>query len=715
MKNVCALFIALLFPLFIFCQLTDEEEARIVELEEITRSKVHDSLKINALKEWEGMIYYFDYHQDSILLEEIIAISRKNLELDLGTEEKSFFAYELAQGLNYLGMSLTETGHYAESVPKYLEAITYYKACGRVDGLDGAYINMGNSYGDLGDIPSAIESYNEGIKITDKSGNTSFRANALMALGTLYNNLGDPTKALAYHQKALSFHAENENIMGQEVVYLNMGTCYSVLKNQDSALYYYQKSYEIGIQIDDFHTLGTTMHNIGETYLNMGLMDSSLIYLNKGLALRIELNQRANMIYSYGALSAWYTEKKQYSKAIEYGELAYNISLENDKEYDQIIALRPLYEAYFASGKYQKSLETYILLTNTKDSLRSVENQKALVSREVNYIYEKNKLSDSIAFENQKAINNLAHENEMRQEAQQRIGLYIGLAFALTLGVFAFIAYKRKKADNHIISEQKLQAEHQKEQIQEAHKEITDSIAYAKRIQSAILPPAKMWHKSLPDSFILYKPKDVVAGDFYWLEQKGNKTIFASADCTGHGVPGAMVSVICNGALNRSVREFNLSEPGKILDQSREIVIQEFEKSEEEVKDGMDIALCAIEGNTLQYAGAHNPLWIIRNNEIIETKANKQPIGKFDNPLPYTTHTFELQKGDCIYIFSDGYVDQFGGEKGKKLKAKAFRTLLLDIQNETMEKQKELIDETFENWKGSFEQVDDVCVIGVRV
>jgi serine phosphatase RsbU (regulator of sigma subunit) len=198
------------------------------------------------------------------------------------------------------------------------------------------------------------------------------------------------------------------------------------------------------------------------------------------------------------------------------------------------------------------------------------------------------------------------------------------------------------------------------------------------------------------------------------MEHMDNKVLFAAADCTGHGVPGAMVSVVCNNALNRSVREHRLTKPGQILDKTREIVIQEFEKSDEVVKDGMDIALCSLEGKILEYAGANNPLWIIRNGEILETKANKQPIGKFDNSEPFTTHTFELQKGDNIYIFTDGYVDQFGGEKGKKFKAQAFRELLLSYQEKIMEEQKTIIDETFEKWRGDLEQLDDVCIIGVR-
>ncbi len=306
------------------------------------------------------------------------------------------------------------------------------------------------------------------------------------------------------------------------------------------------------------------------------------------------------------------------------------------------------------------------------------------------------------------------------------------LAVLLVFGVVRWRTAKLKQRQRELETEvdnatkeiraQKQEVEKQKEVVEEAHKEITDSINYAKRIQSAILPPQKLVKEYLPESFVLYKPKDVVAGDFYWMhslpagrEHKADKILFAAADCTGHGVPGAMVSVVCNNGLNRSVREHGLTEPGKILDKTREIVISEFEKSEEEVKDGMDIALCSLEGNTLLYAGANNPLWIIRNGEVLETKADKQPIGKFDNPQPYTTHTFELQKGDAFYIFSDGYADQFGGEKGKKFKAANMKRLLLSVQDKNMEEQQHLIDAAFEDWKGNLEQLDDVCVIGVRV
>jgi serine phosphatase RsbU (regulator of sigma subunit) len=296
----------------------------------------------------------------------------------------------------------------------------------------------------------------------------------------------------------------------------------------------------------------------------------------------------------------------------------------------------------------------------------------------------------------------------------------------------------------NIVQQRTLEISLQKTLLEEKNTEILDSINYAKRIQNAILPPGRIVKEYLQQSFILYKPKDIVAGDFYWLEVttpippplEGAKGVvsneeeqvifFAAADCTGHGVPGAMVSVICNNGLNRSVREYHIKETGKILDKTREIVIQEFEKSDEEVKDGMDISICGLNLATkqLQWSGANNPLWLIRNGELIEYKPDKQPIGKFEHPEPFTTHIIDLIEGDTIYIFTDGFADQFGGEKGKKFMYKPFKNLLLEIQPLDMMKQKEVIEQTFEDWKSwkvdgeiirETEQIDDVCIIGFRL
>ncbi|MDA8715435.1 SpoIIE family protein phosphatase [Flavobacteriales bacterium] len=261
--------------------------------------------------------------------------------------------------------------------------------------------------------------------------------------------------------------------------------------------------------------------------------------------------------------------------------------------------------------------------------------------------------------------------------------------------------------------------EYQKKLLAEKHTEITDSINYAKTIQSAILPSSSIVKKHLNDSFVLYLPKDVIAGDFYWLREIDDEIIFAAADCTGHGVPGAMVSVVCNNALNQCTSEFSLTSPAKILDKTRSIVVEQFATGQGDVRDGMDISLCAINKTTriLRWSGANNPLWIIRNGqeEIEEIKPDKQPIGKYDLPEPFTEHQISLNIGDTIYIFTDGFQDQFGGEREKKYKVKPFKNFLIANSKLEMKVQKNRLIEEFNRWRGNVEQVDDVCIIGVKI
>jgi serine phosphatase RsbU (regulator of sigma subunit) len=275
----------------------------------------------------------------------------------------------------------------------------------------------------------------------------------------------------------------------------------------------------------------------------------------------------------------------------------------------------------------------------------------------------------------------------------------------------------RKQRDE--VEKQKEIAEHRKEEVEEKNREILDSINYAKRIQTAILPPARVVKGFFNDSFVLYLPKDIVAGDFYWMEGKEDSVYFAACDCTGHGVPGAMVSVVCNTALNRSLHEFELREPGKIFDKTRELVLDNFVRSDEEVKDGMDAVLCALNLKTKQlfWSGANRPIWIYRKatREMEEKKADKQPIGMGYGNWPFSTHSLTLNEGDAIYIFTDGYADQFGGEKGKKLTIARFREFLLSIVHLPMEQQREELLRYHLDWRGQGEQVDDICIIGVRV
>jgi serine phosphatase RsbU (regulator of sigma subunit) len=265
--------------------------------------------------------------------------------------------------------------------------------------------------------------------------------------------------------------------------------------------------------------------------------------------------------------------------------------------------------------------------------------------------------------------------------------------------------------------------------IEEKQKEIIDSITYAKRLQQAILPSDEEIKKLFPESFIYYQPKDIVAGDFYWMETLSPAgrdgegfTYIAAADSTGHGVPGAMVSVVCSNALNRAVKEFGLRNTGEILDKTRELVIETFEKSDKNVKDGMDISLLRLKTFQVsetwkvsaQWSGANNSLWYFQNGALTEIKANKQPIGKYNTPVPFATHSIEFTSGTSFYLFSDGYADQFSSSD-KKLMTKKFKEVLLSIQQLPMHEQGNHLEKFHINWKGNMEQTDDVLVIGIKV
>jgi serine phosphatase RsbU (regulator of sigma subunit) len=269
------------------------------------------------------------------------------------------------------------------------------------------------------------------------------------------------------------------------------------------------------------------------------------------------------------------------------------------------------------------------------------------------------------------------------------------------------------------VVEQKEEIERQSEKMEELYQDVTASIRYAKRLQDSILPQESYINRVLPESFVLFKPKDIVSGDFYWFSDSEDKIFFSSVDCTGHGVPGAFMSLIGANALNQAVQKNN--SPDLLLNELNRLSSEAMNKSEEgrdKVRDGMDVAMCSISKDfkTLEYAGANNPLYIIRDGEIQVTKADKFAIASFEHgEHQYENHVFDLKKGDLIYVFSDGYADQFGGVKGKKFMYKQFRDTLIEIKDESMDKQKEILDAKIESWRGEFEQVDDILVIGVRI
>jgi serine phosphatase RsbU (regulator of sigma subunit) len=311
-----------------------------------------------------------------------------------------------------------------------------------------------------------------------------------------------------------------------------------------------------------------------------------------------------------------------------------------------------------------------------------------------------------------------AKDKELKN--QQIFTQYISVGMGIII-IFSLLLYRNflgKKKANQILKLQAIEINFQKKVMEEKNKGITDSINYAKLIQEAILPPKELKYRLFPDAFVLYQPKDIVSGDFYWFTEKNKKKLIATVDCTGHGVPGAFMSMIGNALLNEIINEKGVTSPSEILKQLREKIIDSLKQKDGQNKDGMDISILCFDDttNTVEFAGANNPLWLIRNGVIQEIKADKQPIGlHHGESKPFSNHIINLIKDDSIYIFTDGYADQFGGEDGKKFKYKQLQNILLSIQDKRMIEQEKILIEKINDWKGNLEQVDDILIIGVRV
>ena len=363
--------------------------------------------------------------------------------------------------------------------------------------------------------------------------------------------------------------------------------------------------------------------------------------------------------------------------------------------------------------KQNKAQEADLEITKKEVAIQQqkINNQKSVLLNQQNDIDKQNK----------KLISQLGQINS------QKTILYLAAFLVLIIAIALIVAYKgnkNKQKANVLLSQQKTEINLQRELVEEKQKEILDSINYAKRIQYSLLASNKLLNENLPEHFLFFKPKDVVSGDFYWGASTGSATnkkfILVTADSTGHGVPGAIMSMLNISCLNESINADKLTQPADILNATRKKIIEHLlnDGSAEGGKDGMDCSLVSFdfENKKLIYAAANNPVWIIRDKTFIALAADRMPVGKHDkDSVPFTQHEFDLQSGDMVYTLTDGFPDQFGGPKGKKFMYKQLENLLISISHESMEIQKQKLEDVFENWKGDLEQVDDVCMIGVRV
>lgn len=719
----------------------------------------HDTTRLNALGRhaWDGFLFT---NPDSAY-----QLAQIQYDFAQNSNQKKY----MAKALNIQGVAHYFRGNYEDAVKAYEASHNIYVAINLQGGAASTMNNVGLIYQEQRNYEKALEYTLRSKRIYEEMGSEKGIATSLNNLGLIYENQGDFIEAIECYSKSIRIHEKMGNL--SEVVngYANIGNIYKAQKDYETAIKYYTKSLKLLLESEDFYSEAIVRGNLGLTYLYMGNYKKALECFDIALNLQKEMKNELGMANVYLNFALLYQEKKEYEKALDYYNKSMPIFEKNDDQEGVAIVLNNEGEIYFRNnrindalgsckrsldisleinsfeqirnsaetlwkvykkkGDFTQSLAMHELYVAYRDSINSDENKKELMRQEVMMDHEKQVLADSLRnFEAQKA-KDIQIAQEKAENEKQKVVMYFlfgGLVLVLLFSVIIANRLRFTRSQKRIIEIQKEKVDLAYDQVEMKNQEITDSITYAKRIQSAILPSEASFKKHFPQSFILYKPKDIVAGDFYWMREHGDQLLLAVADCTGHGVPGAMVSVICNHSLSQAVKEYNLTNPGEILDKTRALIIEEFEKSSDAVYDGMDIALINLKyqflngekvGAELKFSGAYNPIWIVKQNQadLIEIKGNKQPIGRHKIMEPFTTHKINLRKNDCVYLITDGFADQFGGERGKKLKTTNFKNLIMSYTDLPMEKQGQNLDDFFNNWGKVHEQIDDVCVIGIRV
>lgn len=631
---------------------------------------------------------------------------KKSLSIFQGIQDTANIAFLI----NNISYSYSRSGNLSLSLDYLQKGLSTSIEMNYKKGVAMFLLRIGRMFKDQGNVTEALENMEKAVVIFFEIHDLRSSADALIQTGIPYSKINNINKALNCFQKAISINQEIKNNYGTRSAYYQIGEMYQQANDFPNALTNYEKSLSIGTEMKNSVWIPKLLDAIGNVYTKQGNISKAIEYIFKALKINQEVKFDGGIATCYTSLAHAYFKQKNYKMAKECIDRAiWSQSYANEIRDGELLASRIDSSNGNTNGAYEH-FKKYIIL---RDKLNNEDVRKAAIKAKFQTEYDKRKLVDKKEQEKKDEI------SKAESKKQKLIILIIGMSllFVLVFAVFVFRSLRARNKQNKIISEQKKVVENQKYLVEEKNREILDSIEYALRIQTAILPPQKIVQKYLESSFILYKPKDIVAGDFYWMETVDDLILFAACDCTGHGVPGAMVSVVCHNALNRALREFGLTKPSKILDKTAEIVLENFSKSDQEIHDGMDISICAlsIKKRTLEWAGANNSLIFINNGQLIETKADKQCIGYNDNVKPFNNHQFILQPETSIYLFTDGYSDQFGGQREKKLTKSKFKELLLSIQHLPIQQQATELDEFITTYKKETEQTDDILVIGVRV
>jgi len=612
-----------------------------------------------------GIVYYLQGNYDKALV---------TFNASLKMQEEMRDTIGIPNTLNYIASVHYFLSDFEKALGFYLKALELYKRTNDMPGMSQAYNNIGIIYSSLNNEEKAIENYTNSLNFANKIGAKDLVTTCYNNMGTVFQKRKDYPKALQFFTKSLELSRE---LRLTEGIALNLERIGQVMQEQNKlteALLKYEEALSIQEKAGQVFSTANILMSMGSVFNKLGRSADAARCYDRSLKIAQEIKAK-NLIADV---------------SFNYAEL-----LKKNKDYRK---------AYFFMTQY----------SSIRDSILSDEKNKSMAEMQTRFDTDA-KEKEIVLLTKSKDIEELKLGEQKENIEKQRVTIYasgISIVLALALAFFGFRSYMEKKKTNIILEEKNQAISKQKEVLETKNSVITNSIVYAKSIQDVILPPDETIKKHLKDSFILFKPKDVVSGDFYWI----NENYVAAIDCVGHGVPGGFMALHAYNLMERIAKESKNASPNLILDKLNQQVIETLHQKNDHtsVKHGMDLALLKIKGNKIEYSGARNPLLIVSPaKELKEIKADKMFIGgALGN---FTNNVIDVEKGSMLYVFTDGYADQKGGPENKKYFISVLKELLVSISEKNTQEQKEFLEKIFEEWKGGNEQMDDVLIIGIRV
>ncbi|MCE3226539.1 MAG: protein serine/threonine phosphatase [Bacteroidetes bacterium] len=614
---------------------------------------------------------------------------RNILNSGLAKAEQMRDSSNILATLTRIGTLYWQEGYYSIAAEYQYKALVYAEALKDKSRLSSVYNVLGNIYIDQKDCRKAVLYHIKALDIRTGLKDSLRISHSYVNLGISYCICHRYDSATFYYSNALAIQTKKRNKIGQAYSYDGLGNCYLLKGDYQSAIPYFKRAYVVLKESDDINERITNLNFLGKSNLKLGNPDEALPYYEEAKTMAESSNKLIELKESYVGLSELYELKNDFKEAHKYHKLytAINDTINNKETIRKVSSL-----------EYNRQIEQ-------EEKIRTLETEKTRI----------------------------AHEAEVKKQRMIIWLVSIVVVMVLILSLFIYREYKAKKSANEIITLQKQEVENQKQIIEEKQKEILDSINYAKQIQNALLAHHDFVDEHLPENFILFKPKDIVSGDFYWATEvksysldvqasepiTNNPQLFylACCDSTGHGVPGAFMSLLNIGFMSEAINEKGIISPELVFNYVRGRLISSISRDNQ--KDGFDGILMRFEFGQdkiiVEYAAANNAPLLISDGKLIELEKDKMPVGKGEKTESFKLHKVNLKKGDMLYLYTDGYADQFGGSKGKKFKYKPLNDLLLEIHLLSLKEQSLILNQRFEEWKGELEQVDDVCVIGIRV